>query len=185
MQPFILGEAMMENAIQKMYEKIEDLKTAMMVTRRADGHLVSRAMAMQKSAPGADLWFVAAEGSAKLHEIRQDPHINLSCFDAKTMEWISISGLASISNDRSIIQQLYEPDWKAWFPNEGDPRHGTPNDPRMVLIGVTVHAAVFFEVSKPRPVVLFEIAKGWVTGTMPEIGEVHHIDEPAPRKKRA
>ena len=30
---------------------------------------------------------------------------------------------------------------KAWFPDEGDPRHGTPDDPRFVLIGVDIHAA--------------------------------------------
>ena len=55
--------------------------------------------------------------------------------------------------------ELDEPDWKAWFGQEGDPRHGTPDDPRMVLIGVDVHAAVFLEVNKPKPVVLFELAK--------------------------
>ena len=60
-----------------------------------------------------------------------------------------------------------------WFPDEGDPRHGTKDDPRMVLIGVNVHAAVFLEVNKPQPVVLFEMIKGWVTGTEPELGEMH------------
>jgi general stress protein 26 len=172
----------MESTIEKMYDKLADVKTVMMVTRRADGSLVSRAMALQKFAPGADLWFVAAEGSAKLDEIREDPHINLSCFDPKTMEWVSISGRAYLSKDRSVIEQLYAPDWRAWFPDEGDPRHGTAQDPRMVLIGIHVEAAVFFEVDKPRPIVLYEIVKGWVTGKMPEIGEVHRIDSPAPRK---
>jgi general stress protein 26 len=35
----------------------------MMTTRRPDGHLESRAMANQKRADGADLWFVTAEGT--------------------------------------------------------------------------------------------------------------------------
>jgi hypothetical protein len=51
----------------------------------------------------------------------------------------------------------YAPDWKAWFGQEGDPRHGTADDPRIVLIGIDVHAAVFLEVDKPKPVVLFEL----------------------------
>ena len=45
----------------------------------------------------------------------------------------------------------------------------------MVLIGVDIHAAVFLEVNKPQPVVLFEVIKGWVTGTAPDIGEIHHV----------
>lgn len=51
-----------------------------------------------------------------------------------------------------------------WFPDEGDPRHGTPDDPRLVLIGVTAHAVEFLEVNKPKPVVLFELAKGLAHG---------------------
>jgi general stress protein 26 len=168
----------MENSLQKMYDMIADIKTAMMVTRRPDGHLVSRAMATQKRAAGADLWFVASEGTGKVEEIGLDPHVNLSYLNSKTMEWISVSGVASLTKDKAVIQQLYEPDWKMWFANNGDPRHGTPDDPRLVLIGVKVHSAVFFNVDKPRPMVLFEMVKGWITGTEPNIGEVHHIEKP-------
>ena len=71
--------------------------------------------------------------------------------------------------------ELYAPDWKAWFPDEGDPRHGTPDDPRIVAIGIEVHSAVFLEVNKPQPIVLYEIVKGWITGTMPDIGEMHTV----------
>jgi hypothetical protein len=72
---------------------------------------------------------------------------------------------------------LWAPDWAAWFPKDGDPRHGTSDDPRMVLIGVDVHAAVFLEVNKPQPAVLFELVKGWLTGTTAELGEMHRVDK--------
>ena len=91
---------------------------------------------------------------------------------------MSASGIATLSRDRAKIRELYEPDWKAWFGQEGDPRHGTPDDPRMVLIGVDVHAAVFLEVNKPKPVVLFELAKGWLTGVAAEPGQTHQLTEP-------
>ena len=55
----------------------------------------------------------------------------------------------------------------------GDPRHGTADDPRIVLIGIDVHAAVFLEVDKPKPVVLYKLAKGWLTGERVEPGEIH------------
>ena len=166
----------MDNEMEKVYAMVQELKTAMMVTRRPDGHLVSRAMATQKRHLGADLWFVAAEGSAKLDEIRADPHVNLSFLNPRTMEWLSISGMAAISKDRSVIHALYAPDWKIWFPDEGDPLHGTKDDPRMTLIGITVHSAVFFDVSAPRSVVLYEMVKGWLTGSIPDVGEIHHVE---------
>ena len=167
----------MTNEIGKLYEMIEELDTAMMTTRRPDGHLVSRAMATQKRAPGADIWFVTSKDTMKLDELEDDPHVNLAFYKARTREWISVSGMAKLSTDRETIGELYARDWKAWFPEEGDPRHGTPDDPRLVLIGVDVHSAVFLEVDKPRPVVLFELAKGMVTGHIPELGKMHRVEE--------
>jgi general stress protein 26 len=167
----------MTTELQKFYELIDDIGTAMMTTRRRDGHLESRAMANQKRASGADLWFVTMDGTGKLEDIAADPHVNLSYYKDRTREWISVSGIATISSDRQKIRELYAPDWKIWFPEEGDPRHGTADDPRMVLIGVDVHAAVFLEVNKPQPVVLYEVVKGWLTGSEPELGEMHRIEK--------
>jgi general stress protein 26 len=159
------------DALQQLYGLIDGIGTAMMVTRRRDGHLRARAMANQKAARGADLWFVTAEGTAKLDDLAHDPHVNLSYYRDGNREWVSVSGLATISRDRATIRELYQPDWKIWFAAEGDPRHGTADDPRMVLVGVTVHAAEFLDVTKPQPVLLLEMVKGWLTGTEPELGE--------------
>lgn len=165
----------MKSELDKLHEMIDEIEIAMLTTRRTDGHLVSRAMATQVRAAGADLWFVTLTGAEKLAEIEHDPHVNLAYYKDRTREWISVSGIAKISTDRGKIRELYRPDWKAWFPAEGDPRHGTADDPRMVLIGVDVHTAVFLEVNKPQPVVWFEIAKGLVTGSKPDIGEMHEV----------
>lgn len=161
--------------LDAFWELVTDIKVAMMTTRRADGHLRSRAMATQKRASGADLWFVTLDSSPKLEEIASDPHVNLSYYRDKNSEWVSVSGLATISRDRAKIKELYAPDWKMFFGEEGDPRHGTPDDPRMVLIGVQIHAAEFLDVNKPRPLVLFELVKGWLTGQPVELGEVRRV----------
>jgi len=165
-----------EKELNTLYTMIEELDTAMLTTRRRDGHLVSRAMANQKRAAGADLWFVTSDASGKLEDLASDPHINLAYYKDRTREWVSVAGLARISRDRSTIAELYAPDWKMWFGDGEDPRYGTPDDPRIVLIGVDVHSAVFLEVNKPQPVVLYEIAKGWITGSEPKIGEMHKVE---------
>ena len=165
----------MKDELNKFYELVEDIEVAMMTTRRPDGHLRSRAMANQKRAGGADLWFVTSDGSDKLADLEHDAHVNLAYYQNSSREWISVSGIAAISRDRATIRELYAPDWKMWFGEEGDPRHGTPDDPRMVLIGITIHAAEFLEVDKPRPVVLYELAKGWLTGKEPDLGKMHEL----------
>lgn len=162
---------MAEQKLDKLYELIDDIQVAMFTTRRADGLLVSRPMATQARAAGADLWFVAAKGSPKLAEIRNDPHVNLAYFKDRTREWISVAGVAKTTDDRAKIRELYRPDWRAWFGDEGGEKDGTADDPRMVLIGVDVRLAMYLEVNKPMPVVLFDIVKGIITGNRPDIGE--------------
>jgi general stress protein 26 len=161
---------------EKLFELIDEIETAMFTTRRPDGHLVSRPMATQKRADGADLWFVTARGTEKLGEIRFDPQVNLSYYKDRTREWVSISGRARVVDDRQKIHELYQPDWRAWFGDEGNEQHGTPDDPRMILIGVDVEMAMFLEINKPQAVVLFEVVKGMITGKAPDVGEVQQVD---------
>lgn len=66
--------------LDKLYDLIDGMEIAMMTTRRPDGHLESRAMATQKRAAGADLWFVTLEDSAKVRDIAADPHVNLAYY---------------------------------------------------------------------------------------------------------
>ena len=51
----------MTSELDKFYGLVENIEIAMMTTRRPDGHLESRAMATQKRAAGADLWFVTLD----------------------------------------------------------------------------------------------------------------------------
>jgi general stress protein 26 len=165
----------MKDELAKLYEMIEDLKIAMMTTRRGDGHMVSRPMATQRHTPGADLWFMTMEHMCKLDELEVEPHVNLAYYKDRTREWISVSGTARTTRDPATIKSLWASDWKMWLAEEGDPRHGTPQDPRIVLIGIDIHSAHFFEMDKPQPVVLYEMVKGWITGKEPDIGREHRI----------
>lgn len=171
---------MATSELQKFYALIDALAFAMMTTRRRDGHLRSRAMANQKRAPGADLWFVTSADSDKIRDLLDDPHVNLSYFRDSNQEWVSVSGMVRLSRDPGTIRQLYASDWRMWFPDRGDSRDGTADDPRIILIGVTIHAAEFLEATKSRPLVIYELVKGWLTSTEPDTGQMHDLQTPGP-----
>ena len=174
----------MKKKLKDFYAMIEEIDTAMFTTRRRDKLLVSRPMANQVAAAGADLWFVTYEGAAKLDEIARNPEVNLSYYKDRTREWVSVSGIAKISRSRAKIRELYRPDWRMWFGDEGGEKDGTPDDPRMVLIGVTIKAAMFMELNKPQPVVLFEMVKGLITGKPAELGKTQRVTQSETRTKR-
>ena len=163
-------DAPLGKKLKDLYDLIEGIEIAMFTTRRPDGQLVSRPMATQTQAEGTDLWFVTDVESNKLDELEFDPHVNLAYYKDRTREWVSVSGTATISQDRQAIRELYQKDWRAWFGDQGGERDGGPEDPRLALVLVDVHSVVYLKVTKPAPVVLFEVAKGMLTGTPPNVG---------------
>ena len=162
--------------LDDLYDLIDGIEIAMFTTRRPDGHLVSRPMATQTQAEGSDLWFVTDVESHKLDELQFDPHVNLAYYRDRSREWVSVSGTATISRDRRAIHELYRPDWKAWFGDEGGERNGGPDDPRLALILVDVESVTYLKQDKPKPVVLFELVKGLVTGKRPDLGETRQLE---------
>ena len=163
-------EAPLSKKLDELYGLIEGIEIAMFTTRRPDGHLVSRPMATQTQAEGTDLWFVTDVESNKLEELEFDPQVNLAYYRDSTREWVSVSGLATVSQDRRAIRELYRKDWKAWFGDQGGERDGGPDDPRLALVLVDVQSVTYLKVNKPQPLVLFEVAKAMLTGTPPKVG---------------
>lgn len=180
---------MSSRKMKELLDLVEGIETAMFTTRRRDGHLVSRPMATQARSRGADFWFVTYQGASKLAEIERDPHVNLSYYKDRTREWVSVSGIAATTRNRAKIRELYRPDWRAWFGDEGGRKNGGPDDPRMILIKIRAREAHFLTVDKPQPVVLFELAKGMVTGKPPRLGKERRVRarefHPPARRKSA
>src|ERR687890_955872 len=93
-------EAPLGKKLEDLYDLIEGIEIAMFTTRRPDGHLVSRPMATQTQAEGADIWFVTDIESNKLDELDFDPNVNLAYYRDGSREWVSVSGTAMVSQDR-------------------------------------------------------------------------------------
>jgi general stress protein 26 len=168
-------DAPLAKKLEDLYALIEGIEIAMFTTRRQDGRLVSRPMATQTQAQGSDLWFVTDIESNKLDELSFDPNVNLAYYRDGSREWVSVSGTAMVSQDRLAIHELYRPDWKAWFGDEGGQRDGGPDDPRLALILVEVDSVTYMKVDKPKPLVLFEVVKAMVTGAPPNVAKEREL----------
>jgi general stress protein 26 len=170
-------EVPLEKKLDDLYALVDGLEVAMFTTRRADGHLVSRPMQVQRRTAGTDLWFMTNIESHKLEELASDPHVNCGFYKDRTREWVSVSGTARISQDKQIIHDLYQPDWRAWLGDEGGERDGGPDDPRIALVLIEAQSVMYSKQDRPMPLVLFEIAKGIVTGQQPNVSDLRSLDE--------
>ncbi|KAA5547911.1 pyridoxamine 5'-phosphate oxidase family protein [Adhaeribacter rhizoryzae] len=142
--------------LQKLAEKINNIKTAMLVTAEQDGTLRARPMQTLKI-EGNYLWFLTAINSPKSHEIRNESHVNLSFADESNKLYVSVSGVATVSRDRQKIDELWSEPFKAWFP-EGK------EDPNIAAIRVEITQAEYWDTPTSPVVHLIGYAKAVVTG---------------------
>ena len=171
------NEVPLEKKLDDLYALIDGIEVAMFTTRRADGELVSRPMQVQRRTRGTDLWFMTNIETHKLEELVHDPHVNLAFYNTRSREWVSVSGMAVISRDKRLVHDLYQADWRAWLGDEGGDRNGGPDDPRIALVLVEAHSVIYSKQDRPMPLVLFEVAKGIVTGQPPKVSDMRRLDE--------
>lgn len=161
------------NDLQKLASIIKDIKFTMMTTVAPDGSIHSRPMATQavdeKNFDGK-LCFFSKNNSYKNHDIRSDQHVNLAYANPEKQQYVSVSGRAQVSRDRSKMQELWNPIYKAWFP-EG------LEDPELSLIEVSIEDAELWDSPPSKVVQMAGFVKAAVTGK-PYDGSDHqkHID---------
>lgn len=157
------------NDIKKLGELIEEIKIAMLTTVDEDGTLRSRPMGTQQVEFDGALWFFTGADSAKVYEVRQEQQVNVSYADAKQQRYVSVSGLAQLVRDQQKMKELWNPIFKAWFPDGLD-------DPNLALLKVHVTKAEYWESANGVVVQLVGFAKALLTGQPYEGGENEKIN---------
>lgn len=150
--------------LDKLYDKIKDVKFCMLTSSEEDGTLRSRPMATVESAHDGTLWFFTKEFSAKVDEINHYRSVNLSYADPKGNIYVSVSGEAVINRDKNRMAELWHPLFRAWFPQGLE-------DPEIALVKVKIHQAEYWEASSNKMVQLFGMVKAMLTGNEFKPGE--------------
>ena len=85
-----------------------------------------------------DLWFLSASDSHKNVEIAADPSVRLYFQGSPHSDFLVLDGDASITTDRKIIEELWEPIIKTWFT-------GGIDDPRVTAIRVRPTSGYYWD----------------------------------------
>ena len=151
------SKAERSEAVAKLAKLIKGIKFAMLTTACDDGTLRSRPMATQRRPFDGELWFFTDDESPKVSEIRKDQHVNVSYADPDSNTYVSVSGRATLVKDKARAKELWNPFYRAWFPDGLD-------DPRLGLLRVTVEQAEYWDAPSSAMAHLFGVAKAMVTG---------------------
>ncbi|HYG40186.1 MAG TPA: pyridoxamine 5'-phosphate oxidase family protein [Cytophagales bacterium] len=158
-----------QEALETLYNKIKDVRFCMLTTAEPDGTLRSRPMATVKSEPNGTLWFFTKESTGKVDEINHYRSVNLSYADPGGNVYVSVSGEAIISFDKTKMEALWNPLFRAWFPQGIE-------DPEIALVSVNIKQAEYWEASSNKMVQLFGMVKAMVTGSEYQPGDHEKFD---------
>ena len=148
----------------KLKEIVEETRIAMMTTLDEDGTLRSRPLQTLRFADDGALWFFTSASSPKVAEAAADGwRVNLSYADPAKYDFVSISGRATLSRDRKLMEALWSKWVEVFFPKGID-------DPDLALLRVEVEKAEYWDAPGTAIGRLFAASKALITGDKDAIG---------------
>lgn len=137
--------------LTQLFEKIKEVRMAMLTTTDEHGSLHSRPMATIKPGEDQALYFLTDVNSAKVYEVKKDSQVNLSYSSPESNVYASVTGKANAYRDEAKIAELWSEPMRAWFPKGKE-------DPSITVLKVTIDKAEYWD----SPSSLLSRAYGYV-----------------------
>jgi general stress protein 26 len=158
-----------DQQIQKLRDLVKSIDFGMLTTIAEDGSLHSRPMSVNNEIePNGDLWFFTYASTHKVFEIDRHQQVNVSFAAPDQQRYVSMSGTAELVRDRNKMQELWQPQLKAWFPQELD-------EPDIALIKVNVERAEYWDAPSSFVAHAIGLVKAITTGEKADDGKNEKI----------
>jgi general stress protein 26 len=145
----------------RVWELMKQVGFAILVTHDRE-KLRARPMAAYVERDDDAIYFLTDARRHKDEEIARDPNVNLSFADPGSQTYVSLTGKASISNDRDRIKDLFSTPAKAWW--------DSADDPNIRVLKITPDDAEFWE-SPGKVVSYVKMAAAAMAGRRPDMGD--------------
>ncbi len=148
-----------------LHDVVNDFDVAMLVTHTANG-MHARPMAIARLTNGVDAYLVTNINSLKVDEISVNPQSTLTFqSDGK---FASVRGELALSKDPQLIEKLWKPAWKVWFPDG-------KADPNIALLKFTAQDGEYWDNAGMQGLkYVYEAAKAYVAGETPNADDDQH-----------
>lgn len=146
-------------AVSKIKELVEKAQTCFFVTGVVvEGSSGARPMNVRKVDDSGSLWFLSASDSHLNEELAIDPDgVHLYFQGSPHTGFLHLQGTATVSRDRTVIHELWEPLLKTWFT-------GGEDDERITVIEVTPNGGYYWDTKHGGLVAGIKMMIGAATG---------------------
>jgi len=160
-----MAEAQLED-VERVWKLMEKIGVCMLASR--DGERIrSRPMSARPRQAENVVYFLTDRRGHKDEEVTQDEHVCLSFAKPEDGKFLTVTGVARLSNDGALIREL----WDA----AAEARWSGPDDPGVRVIAVTPEDAQFWE--GPHGIVAtFQMVVAAATAAPPVMGDQRKVD---------
>jgi len=145
-------------AKKKIKELVEKASTCFFCTSAdSEQPFITRPMAIQQVDDEGAIWFLSSNDSHKNRQIAANPIVQLLFQGSSYSDFLHITGMATVSEDKQKIKELWNPFLKVWF-TEGE------NDPRISVIKVDPVDGYYWDTKHNKIVVTVKRLVGAITG---------------------
>jgi general stress protein 26 len=147
-----------EEARKKIKELSSKASSCFFCTTVEEGQpFATRPMAVQKVDEEGSLWFLSANDSFKNQQVAKNPLVQLLFQGSSYSDFLHITGIATITEDKGKIKELWNPFLKVWFTEGVD-------DPRISVIKVDPIEGYYWDTKHNRVIVAVKRVIGAITG---------------------
>ena len=149
-----------ETAFDILLRLLKGFENAIIVTRRPDGALAGRPMAIADSTVDGHLWFLTRADSSTIRDITDNPEV-VACLQCDHC-YLSLSGLARATRDSDRVDALWSPRDAVWY-EKGK------HDPNLILLEIVPTYGEYWDRSGIDTIAFrLQELRAMVTGETPE-----------------
>lgn len=140
---------MNEQAGKKIKDLVGDIKTCMFTTTNEECSVYSRPMFTVKVDNECQLWYFTKGFSEKVKDIAMGKSVTLVFSHPGKNSYMNIYGNCELVHDKNKMKELWQPAFKAWFPEGTD-------DPGICLLKVVINEAFYWDNSSNDMICLYK-----------------------------
>jgi general stress protein 26 len=152
-----------QEAIDKLTEFIKSESLCFFCTKLVHQPITTRPMSTQKVDELGNIWFMSSNKSHNNTEISHNNQVQLYYSNPSNYEFLSVSGNASVHNERSLIHEMWTPFAEAWFENGKD-------DADISLIKISPSSGYFRANKSNKMISMIKTLASTIAGRAPEGG---------------
>ncbi len=150
-----------EKHVDRVWELMNEIGFCMLSTR--DGtEIRARPMAAHVVRDEHAIYFLTDAESHKDEEVAREPHVGLAFADTGKHNYVSVTGRATVSNDRKKIRELWSTPARAWWES--------PDDPSIRVLTIIPNDAQYWD-GPGKTVGLIKMLAAALSDSRPDMGD--------------